>query len=175
MNEKVDLHIHTLSTTSDGHIDFSMDKLQEYVQVREIDCIAITNHNTFGLEQFNEIKESISIAVFQGIEIDLEGGQILLISDGTDLSDFNKKCQDVSDTSPTKRDSLSVHDLQRIFENLSTYILIPHYDKKPRVKEETLAELGSFVTAGEVTSPKKFVYCIKDKERLVPVYLVTAE
>ena len=168
--KKVDLHIHTLSTTSDGHIDFSMDKLQEYVQVREIDCIAITNHNTFGLEQFNEIKESISIAVFPGIEIDLEGGQILLISDGTDLSDFNKKCQDVSDTSPTKRDSLSVHDLQRIFENLSTYILIPHYDKKPRVKEETLAELGSFVTAGEVTSPKKFVYCIKDKERLVPVY-----
>lgn len=168
--KKVDLHIHTISTTSDRRFDFSMDKLKEYVEVREIDCIAITNHNTFDLEQFNAINESISIIVFPGIELDLEGGQILLIGDGTDLSDFNEKCQNISDTSPTKQDSLSVDDLKRIFVDLSKYILIPHYDKKPQVKEETLAELDSFVTAGEVTSAKKFIYCIKGKERLVPVY-----
>lgn len=167
---KVDLHIHTISTTSDSHFDFSMDKLKEYVEVREIDCIAITNHNTFDLEQFNAIHESISITVFPGIEIDLEGGQVLLIGDGTDLNGFDEKCQSISDSSPTKKDSLSVGDLKRIFVDLSKYILIPHYDKSPQIKKETLAKLGSFVTAGEVSSPKKFMYCVKDKDRLVPVY-----
>jgi hypothetical protein len=50
------------------------------------------------------------------------------------------------------------------------YILIPHYDKEPHVSEETLSALGSSVTAGEVASPKKFMYCINSADKLVPVY-----
>ncbi|MEK7249441.1 MAG: phosphotransferase, partial [Bacteroidota bacterium] len=45
-----------------------------------------------------------------------------------------------------------------------------HYDKKPEVKEETLSALGACVTAGEVASPKKFIYCIRSDDKLVPVY-----
>lgn len=147
-----------------------MERLNEYVASRTIDCIAITNHNVFDLDQFNDIKNKISITVFPGIEIDLEGGQILLIGDGNDLIDFDKKCKAVSDLSSAQKGSISVDDLKNIFPDFSKYILIPHYDKKPQIRDETLAKLSPFVTAGEVTSPKKFVYCLKDKSRLVPVY-----
>lgn len=168
--KKIDFHIHTLSTASDHNFTFNVDRLKEYVKVREIDCIAITNHNTFDLKQFNEINDAISITVFPGIEVDLEGGQILLIGDGADLDGFNTKCQRISESCPTKKDSISVDVLKDIFIDFSKYILIPHYDKKPQIKEETLDKLAPFVTAGEVTSPKKFIYCLKDKVRLVPVY-----
>ena len=45
--KKIDLHIHTISTVSDYDFDFDISKLKEYVDKLEIDCIAITNHNTF--------------------------------------------------------------------------------------------------------------------------------
>jgi ABC-type dipeptide/oligopeptide/nickel transport system ATPase component len=167
---KIDFHIHTISTSSDSDFAFSMDRLIEYITTREIDCIAITNHNKFDLEQFNEINDAISITTFPGIEIDLEGGQILLMDEGSDLNDFAAKCQHISEASPTKKDPISVENLKIIFQDLSQYIIIPHYDKKPQIKEETLGKLGSVVTAGEVTSPKKFMYCLKDSDRLVPVY-----
>lgn len=168
--KKIDFHIHTVSTDSDRDFVFSIDRLIEYITVRGIDCIAITNHNTFDLKQFNEIKDTISITVFPGIEIDLEGGQILLIGDGTDLDDFASKCQCISEACPTKKDSVSVDDFIDIFKDLSKYILIPHYEKKPQIKNKVLVKLAPHVTSGEVTSPKKFIYCLKDRERLVPVY-----
>lgn len=162
--------MHTVATDSDAGFSFSLDKLKEYVETRAIDCIAITNHNTFELNQFRVIKSQISSLVLPGIEIDLEGGQLLLIADGTDAEDFADKCKKITDACPTKKASITVDQLKSIFSDLSKYILIPHYDKEPKIKDETLVKLHPFVTAGEVTSPKKFIYCQKTKDRLVPVY-----
>ena len=94
----------------------------------------------------------------------------LVIADDSDPEDFAEKCQQVWEASPNKKDSLSVSDLKQIFGDLSNYILIPHYEKNPRVGADTLQELGPVITAGEVSSPKKFMYCVNDQERLVPVY-----
>lgn len=166
---KIDFHIHTIPTTSDSTFTFSMDQLKEYISVRKIDCIAITNHNKFDLNQFNDISATLDIDIFPGIEIDLEGSQLLLISDINYLADFDSKCLEIEKIC-TSKNSITVPQLQSIFKDLSKYILIPHYDKKPQIRKETLDRLLPHVTAGEVASPKKFMYCIKDNERLVPVY-----
>ena len=79
--KKIDLHTHTIPTFSDVDFEFSLPKVQEYIERLELDAIAITNHNTFDLKQYFEIRNSVSIIVFPGIEIDLEGGHILVISD----------------------------------------------------------------------------------------------
>jgi hypothetical protein len=168
--KKIDLHVHTTSTSQDRPFVFDLNRLKGYVQARAIDCLAITNHNQFDLVQFNGIRNSVSIPVFPGIEIDLEGGQLLLIADGFDPTDFDAKCKAVAKRSPNKKDSISVDDLKSIFGGFSKYILIPHYDKEPRISEETLSALGSSVTAGEVASPKKFMYCMNNANKLVPVY-----
>ncbi|MEQ8320028.1 MAG: histidinol-phosphatase [Rhodospirillales bacterium] len=168
--KKIDLHIHTHSADSECSFDFDMERLQEYVKTLKIDCIAITNHNEFHLIQFVQIQKALDVLVLPGIEIDLEGGQILLIGPDTDLADFDSKCQKVTDLNPNKRDSISVAKLKEIFGDLSKYLLIPHYDKNPAIKDETLNALGPHVTAGEVASPKKFMYCFNNDEKLVPVY-----
>ncbi len=168
--KKIDLHIHTKSADRERSFDFEMTCLQEYVEALKIDCIAITNHNEFDLAQFEEIQTALNIHVLPGIEIDLEGGQILLIGARNDLGDFSAKCQIVTDLSPNKRDFVSVEKLKDIFGDISKYLLIPHYDKNPAINDETLTALGADVTAGEVTSPKKFIYCIRDDKKLVPVY-----
>ena len=168
--KKIDFHIHTVQSSVDAEFQFCMDKLKEYVEKASLDCIAVTNHNLFDLKQFQEISSAIETTVLPGIEIDVEKSQILVLADRSDLTDFDAKCSEVSEICDQQNGRISLDDFERIFDPLSQYILIPHYEKKPAISEDILRKLSDYITAGEVSSPKKFMYCTKDDERLVPVY-----
>lgn len=167
--KKIDLHIHTVQSLSDTFFEFSLDSLKDYVEKLEIDCIAITNHNLFDKSQFEIICQELPIKVFPGIEIDLEGGHLLLISENQELDDFDSKCKQVTNLIKTKDDSITYEQLINIYPLLSKYLLIPHYDKNPNIKEITLKKLGQHIIAGEVTSLRKFKSCIKENDKLTPV------
>ncbi|WP_276803764.1 PHP domain-containing protein, partial [Odoribacter laneus] len=170
--KKIDLHIHTIpSSVSDSHFDFDISKLKEYVSTMGIDGIAITNHNVFDKNQYLTIKAMlVDITVFPGIEVDLCNGHILVITDELDIDDFDKRTNMVTSNIHTATDSLDLPTFESIFTDLSKYLLIPHYDKKPHIPKDVILKLGEHITAGEVNSPKKFIYCRKDKNSLVPVY-----
>lgn len=167
--KKIDLHTHTKPSISDSDFVFSLPKMKEYVDTLSIDCIAITNHNLFDLQQFNTIKQELGITVLPGIEINLEKGHLLLISEDSELEDFESKCNKVNALINSPEEFISVENLKEIFIDLSRYLLIPHYDKSPIIKPEIIAKLNEFITSGEVASPKKFKYCINDVDSLVPV------
>ena len=67
--KKVDLHIHTIPTTKDASFTFDMDKIQLYIKTLKLDAIAITNHNLFDRNQFEEIREKLDITVFAASNI----------------------------------------------------------------------------------------------------------
>ena len=160
---KIDLHIHTIASISDKSFEFSLDKLKEYIEQLEINCIAITNHNLFDFKQYQEICKALNILVLPGIEIDLEGGHLLLILDNSDINDildFSKKCALVSKCIKSCDDYLTIDQFKEIFPSLDRFLLIPHYHKKPILKKETIQELNTLITAGEVSSLKKFKSCI---------------
>lgn len=161
--------MHTVPSVSDSSFFFSLNSLKEYVEKLEIDCIAITNHNLFDLGQFEIIDKELSIKVFPGIEIDLEKGHILLISENENLDDFAVKCKKVTDLIRTNSDWITYEQLIEIFPNLNNYLLIPHYDKKPIIQEETLKKLGDNIFVGEVASVRKFKACLKEDDKLTPV------
>jgi len=120
--KKIDLHIHTVpSLTSDNNFTFELSKLKEYVEKMEIDCIAITNHNLFDKNQFEEIcKELSNTKIFPGIEIDLERGHILLISENKDLEEFQSRCSQVQELIKTKDDCITYEQLVEIFNSLDS-------------------------------------------------------
>lgn len=169
--KKIDLHTHTISTVSDSAFNFDLEKVKEYVENLEIDALAITNHNVFDSKQYFEIKNHLPITVFPGIEIDLEGGHILLITDIDDfeISDFDERCKNVSSLINTSKDVITIQQFNEIFPDLSKYLLIPHYDKGPNIKKEIIEALKPHITAGEVASVSKFRRAYNDVERLVPV------
>ena len=167
--KKVDLHIHTIKSVSDADFNFSLIRLQEYVNTMNIDCIAITNHNLFDVEQFKEITMRLNIIViFPGIEINLCGGHLLLISDTSNLEEFSKRADYVKSKIILVTDSLSYEEFINIYPDYEKYLLIPHYDKTPSLPFETIKLFGDNIFTGEVSSPKKFVYAIKRNE-IVPV------
>lgn len=167
---KIDFHIHTVSTSSDSYFDFDITQFEEYVRHANINAIAITNHNIFDVEQYKQIIKNLDIQVYPGIEINLENGHLLLIADGNDLEDYSTRCKEVTNLVTSPKESISVDELLEIFPNLGKYLLIPHYEKKPAVPTDAIKRLSEYITAGEVNSPKKFMYCLKEKEGLVPVH-----
>lgn len=167
--KKIDFHIHTVPTVSDSAFEFEMECFERYVNDLEIDAVAITNHDVFDVEQYREIKDRLGAVVFPGIEVTLEKGHVLIISDDANLDAFQESATLVSQEITSDTDSISVERLFEIFGDLERYLVIPHYDKKPSVSGETLNRLLPHVSAGEVDSPKKFIRNHKDTTRLVPV------
>ena len=167
--KKIDLHMHTVSTFSDAPFQFSLDALKQYVAVANLDAIAITNHDVFDSEQFRSIRDALQIIVFAGIEINLEQGHLLLISDGQDLENFQNRANKVSAIVTSADKCISVDEFNEIYGNLDQYLLIPHYDKNPSLHPNTLERLSRHISAGEVSSAKKFIYAVKDEAKLTPV------
>lgn len=171
--KKCDLHIHTKATISDSAFVFSIDALKQYISKMQIDVIAITNHNTFDISQFNSITQELNnTIVLPGIEINLEGGHLLLIAsnESSEITDFESKCNHVSTYIRQATDQLSLTQFKTIFPVLSKYLLIPHYDKNPKISKQIIDNLSSDIFAGEVASVKKFLYMLKEsEERLSPL------
>jgi hypothetical protein len=167
--KKIDLHIHTVPTISDAYFTFSLAKLSEYVGSAELDAIAITNHDMFDLGQFHQIVEELDCVVFPGIEINLDKGHLLVISENENLEEFQIKTQAVSEKIKAVGDSLTVDELVHIFGDLNKYLLIPHYAKKPAITGYTLERIVAFISAGEVDSPKKFIRMAKSDVEITPV------
>ena len=171
--KRCDLHIHTVATVSDRTFEFDKDVLVDYVEKTGLDVIAITNHNIFDYIQFNEIKNTLpNTVVLPGIEIDLEKGHILVIANNDDgtLFDFNAKCEEVKKLIKTKDDDITYNTFIRIFADLSKYLLIPHYEKEPKLHKEVIEKLNRNIIAGEVSSVKKFIYMKKEDSEPTPVY-----
>lgn len=167
--KKIDLHIHTVKTISDREFEFSIDTFKRYVIEAKLDAVAVTNHDVFDAEQFRLIKEALPIVVFPGIEINVDACHVLVIARPADVDDFRAKTAEVSRRISNIGDSISVSELISVFGDLSSYLVIPHYDKRPAIAGETLEGLRPHITAGEVDSPKKFVRNVKDASKLVPV------
>lgn len=168
--KKLDLHIHTVATASDHDFDFSLDSLQRYVEENQLDAIAITNHNAFNREQYDHICRSLPIKVFPGIEVNLENGHMLVITEVEDIDDFVPRCALVSaEIGDDPEKHLTEATFLQIFSESKKYLLIPHYDKKPSVSLHLLPHLADYITCGEVSSAKKFITMKKHTEELVPV------
>jgi len=167
--KKIDLHIHTIPTIFDAHFEFDLNKLENYVSASKIDAIAITNHNIFDTAQFAAIQDALDVLVLPGIEITLDCGHILIISDPAKVTEFAEKAAEISSKFNQLSDSISTEELLDIFNNLSDYIIIPHYQKKPHVHGNFLSRLSEHIFTGEVDSAKKFIRMQKRSSDLVPV------
>ena len=166
--KKMDLHIHTVSTKRDKPFAFSIEKLKGYVIQEKVDLIAITNHNLFDAQQFSDITNALPIKVFPGIEVDIEGGHLIVITDPSDIDDFTEKCAKVYRLNETSEDSyISEAQFMEIFNDLGKYILIPHYEKEPKLPLERVPQISPYIKCGEACSAKKFIYMQSRSEKLV--------
>ena len=149
--------------------------MKQYVESNQLDAIAVTNHNLFRAEQFDEIVDALTpVSVFPGIEINIgvnSKGHLIVLSEPSDAIDFAKRCAEVEVCIKDKEDFITVEKFLEVFgDKLASYLLIPHVTKKPTVHRDIIRILNEHIICGEAASIKDFLRQLKDDESPTPVY-----
>lgn len=165
----IDLHIHTIKTILDADFCFDVNKLKEYIDSENLECIAITNHNLFSKKNFQEIKLITNISILPGIEVSIEGGHLLVIGNESDADKLEEQSNELRKYIFDEHSFLKYEEFLDVFDNYENYLLIPHYIKDPKVPTDIIKKFGSNIFLGEVSSAKKWFATIKKEEMLVPV------
>lgn len=168
--KKIDLHIHTKPAAYERQFEFDMSILKKHIEDNFLDIIAITNHNFFDLENYNFIKNNISIKVYAGVEIDIENGHLLMIVDENSIYELNEACNKLKSLIDTENTYITFEQFEEIFPFYRNTINIPHVEKSPRVQATTIKKFGPYISCGEVGSAKKFEIALNDDSKLPPLY-----
>ena len=94
----------------------------------------------------------------------------LVLTELNDLTDFSDKCNQVFTINGSSNTSfLTEEQFLRIFGDGKEYLMIPHYDKSPKLNLSKVPNIRENISCGEVTSAKKFLSMKKNQDELVPV------
>ena len=147
--KRIDLHIHTMATVSDSKgFEFDIEVLKDYVRTARLDAIAITNHNTFYRDDFDQISNEIGIPVFPGAELNISTtsnsfGHVLVIAKPDDIDDFQTGMRTFAEECPGNTDHVDWERVIEIFPKLSRWLVIPHYRKAKQLDSLTIEKIES--------------------------------
>ena len=144
---KIDLHCHTIKTKkSDGiNRNVTVEDFSKYMKDLEIKIVAITNHNYFDLNQYNEFSESVkeTTMVWPGIELDIKqkpkDGHMIVICDPKNKEEFSK----IFDMPKDKADDYSI-DIKTLGEKtkkLNCIYICHYYKKKPVINDDIILDI----------------------------------
>ncbi|WP_290032885.1 hypothetical protein [Ligilactobacillus cholophilus] len=164
--EKIDFHIHTQPDIfKDNEFKFSLDWLERYVKQSRLDAIAVTNHNLFDIDQFNEIDNNLNCKVFPGMELSLENYHVQVIYDNDKIhkNELMHASQRLQDLNLGDRRGISISQFKEIFVDWKNSILVFEFGKSNNIKNIS-TELSDALCLVGVSSPHKFnkVYLQKD-------------
>lgn len=162
---KVDLHIHTVTTEFDpSNFVFNEQLLGQYVKKAGLDVVAITNHNTFSLSNYEDLSSKLNCVVLPGIEINVTTpgtyGHVLLISPIDGIDAFSQSADALENEIKESNGHISWKRVIELFPEIKKYLVIPHYKKKKRnLDKHTLDEIraSTGIDALEVSSPKQWL------------------
>jgi len=146
---KIDLHVHT-KKCKQGDADsreISAIKFNDIVQATQVKIIAITNHNVFDIEQYNEIIETVAgnIQVWPGIELDVmedgKRGHLLVIASPNYVDEFSEKVHSITHGTTPDSFEISLDETIEVFDELGPLYIAHYKQKKPDISEVALEKL----------------------------------
>lgn len=146
---KIDIHTHTRKCKSGDAPtrEISPEDFRETILSTDVRIVAITNHNVFDLNQFEEIKALVGIEaqVWPGIELDiLEGdsrGHLLVIVSPKSAKEFSVAVDKLTNTFSPDSFTASINNVLETFDALNPLYVAHYNQKKPNISEEVLEML----------------------------------
>lgn len=148
---KIDIHVHTKKCKQgDAETrEVSASKFAEKVLSTDVKIVAITNHNVFDKEQYNDISANVNgeIQIWPGIELDVidEGkrGHLIVIVSPSDMDEFNNTVLSVTNGYTADDFSISIDETIAKFDSFNPVYIAHYHQKKPDIDENTLKKLKS--------------------------------
>lgn len=155
---KIDIHTHTKKCKS-GDAPTREIGAQEFCEVlasTDVGIIAITNHNVFDLDQFQQIENIIDgdIQVWPGVEldvVDVEGGRghLLVIVSPRFAKEFNSAVYRITENSTPDDFTATIAEVVQYFDELRP-LYVAHYKKMPMVSDVAIEDLESRTNSPEL-------------------------
>ncbi len=148
---KIDVHVHTKKCKSGDAAtrEVSPSRFCEIVLATDVKIIAITNHNAFDLEQFNNIINAIDkeVQVWPGIELDIKDGEnrghLLVIVSPSKSEEFSKIIGSITAGSDPDSFITSIQETVTKFDPLGPLYIAHYQQKKPDISDVALEKLIS--------------------------------
>jgi ABC-type cobalamin/Fe3+-siderophores transport system ATPase subunit len=151
---KIDIHVHT-KKTKQGDSPFrevTPERFSEIVLSTDVKIVAITNHNVFDIEQYEQILKQVdgAIQVWPGIELDIEENDgrahlIVIVSPDKKTEFYDAVISATSGFSPDNF-SITLNDVAEYFDGLSPIYVAHYLQKKPDITENGLNKLLELTT-----------------------------
>ena len=181
----IDLHCHTIASKENNgeskkrnvpNKEFFLNKLKE----SNVSVVAITNHNYFNCEQYEDFKNNKDIIVFPGIEIDIELlkgtiGHLLFVSNSEDekYSLFLKfvskiKANVISEACNIK---IKLTEFPELISNLDGLIIVHYGGKASSFSNEDIEYLKQNCSQNLFVEPSSlisaFIYLNKGMQSII--------
>ena len=143
---KIDFHCHTKAVKSGEKQtrNITAHKFKEAIKNAGVKMVAITNHNTFDRQQFDEFKKEIAdeFILLPGIELDVIGlngknGHVVLVYDDTDLDNFYSRIELLLRNSTPNTFTISIEDIVKFINEINC-IVLAHYYKPDALDIESI-------------------------------------
>jgi predicted ATPase len=146
---KIDIHTHTKQCKSGDAPtrEICPADFCETILSTEVRIIAITNHNVFDLDQFEEIETRLGkdAQVWPGIELDvLDGGSrghLLVIVSPRSAREFSAAVEELTMDSDPDRFTATIEEVLETFDAFNPLYVAHYKQKKPNLSDEVLTML----------------------------------
>lgn len=150
---KIDIHVHTKKCKGGDseHRNIDAEKFDEIIRLTDVKILAITNHNHFDLEQYQQIDAKVKdvCQIWPGIELDVdEDGRrahLIVIVNPDNAEQFSQKINDLLEGKTADNFTISLDDTVDSFDQLDTIYIAHYYAKKPNLLDEDVDKLISLV------------------------------
>ncbi|MEG3252135.1 hypothetical protein [Streptococcus suis] len=168
MVKRIDFHIHTVPSIKDSDFNFSIEWLKAYVDKTKLDAIAITNHDLFDKNNFEEISEYLpNVKVYPGIELALDIGHVNIVFPCDCIDVLSQFSEWLSNIHQTQSDSITSEQLHEQLPCWDQGIYIFELGKSKGVKEIPNI-FSNLVCVGGVPNQLRFNIEKNNPESLVP-------
>ena len=143
---KIDIHTHTRKTKQGDAPTREIDptKFHQVVSSTDVRIIAITNHNVFDLDQYNEIVKTVAgdFQVWPGVELDViaddRRGHLIVIVSPKKASEFSQVVIEVSRDSTPDSFRIPIEEVLEKFDDLHPLYIAHYHQKKPNLLDEDI-------------------------------------
>ncbi|HEM3609250.1 TPA: hypothetical protein U1C77_000099 [Streptococcus suis] len=168
MVKRIDFHIHTVPSIKDSYFNFSIEWLKAYVDKTKLDAIAITNHDLFDKDNFEEISEYLpNVKVYPGIELALDIGHVNIVFPCDCIDVLSQFSEWLSNIHQTQSDSITSEQLREQLPCWDQGIYVFELGKSKGVKEIPNI-FSNLVCVGGVPNQLRFNIAKNNPESLVP-------
>lgn len=150
---KIDIHTHTKKIKKGDSENRNVDvsKFVEIISKTDVKILAITNHNHFDYNQYNQFKNSVdgTCQIWPGVELDIleeeRRGHLIIIVNPINAEAFGKKINKVIGSTSVDNFVINIEDVVSNFDEFDTIFVAHYYSKKPNLTDKDIDKLVSLV------------------------------